>query len=130
MPERLPTATLSLMLRAASYSNLLTAGTLLSCISKLFEIVVNSRLYAWADENRTLRDEQGGFRSDRRCADQMFLLHEIVTERKEQRLPTYCAFIDVKKAYDSVWRDGLWQCLWDLQLDGKMYRMLRVMFGT
>ena len=29
-----------------------------------------------------------------------------------------------------MWRDGLWQSLWDLQLRGKMYRMLNSMFGT
>src|SRR5438477_278156 len=52
------------------------------------------------------------------------------TERKERKQPTYCAFIDCRKAYDSVWRDGLWQSLWDLQLRGKMYRMLNSMFGT
>jgi len=73
-----------------------------------------------AKEGSKLRDEQGGFRPDRRCADQMFLLHEIITERKERKQPTYCAFIDCRKAYDSVWRDGLWQSLWDLQLRGKI----------
>ena len=104
--------------------------TLLSSLSKLFEVVVNSRLYVWANRGSKLRDEQGGFRPDRRCSDQMFLLHEIIMERREKGEATYCAFIDVRKAYDSVWRTGLWQSLWDLDLKGKMYRMLRSMFGT
>src|SRR6202043_3787806 len=80
--------------------------TLLTSLSKLFEVVVNSRLYVWANGGNKLRDEQGGFRPDRRCSDQMFLLHEIITERREQGKATYCAFIDVRKAYDSVWRTG------------------------
>src|SRR5205814_1425757 len=38
--------------------------TLLSSVAKLFEVVVNTRLYAWAKEGSKLRDERGGFRPD------------------------------------------------------------------
>jgi len=104
--------------------------TLLPTMSKVFETVLNSRLSYWAESGHKLRDEQGGFRPDRRCADQMFLLHEIIASRRESTLATYCAFIDVRKAYDTVWRDGLWQSLWELDIRGKMYRMLSSMFGS
>lgn len=104
--------------------------TLLATMSKLFEIVLNSRLTRWAEGNHKLRDEQGGFRPNRRCTDQMFLLHEIIAARREEKLPTYCAFIDVRKAYDTVWRDGLWHSLWELDVRGKMYRMLKSMFAV
>lgn len=104
--------------------------TLLSAISKTFECVLNNRLYRWAEGEHKLRDEQGGFRPKRRAADQMFLLREITAARRERGLATFCAFIDVRKAYDTVWRDGLWQSLWDLQARGKMHRMLRAMFSS
>ena len=39
-----------------------------------------------------------------------------------------CAFIDVRKAYDRVWRDGLWKRLWDAGVRGKMWRVLRAMY--
>jgi hypothetical protein len=104
--------------------------TLLSTISKVFENVINRRLYAWAEGEHKLRDEQGGFRPDRRCVDQMFLLHEVVAMRRESNLATFCAFIDVKKAYDTVWRDGLWRSLRDMDLQGKMHRMLVAMFKS
>ena len=41
---------------------------------------------------------------------------------------TYCAFIDVKKAYDRVWRDGLWKRLFDVGVNGKMWRVVKEMY--
>ena len=41
--------------------------------------------------------------------DQIFALRQIVEKRWEYALPMYCAFMDLEKAYDSVWRDGMWQ---------------------
>ena len=34
-------------------------------------------------------------------------------------------FIDVRKAYDRVWRDGLWKALWQKGVRGRMWRVLR-----
>ena len=31
---------------------------------------------------------------------------------------TYAFFLDVQKAYDTVWRDGLWLKLWDTGVKG------------
>ena len=41
--------------------------------------------------------------------DQIFALRQIVEKRWEFALPIYCAFMDLEKAYDSVWREGMWQ---------------------
>ena len=38
---------------------------------------------------------------------------------------TNALFLDVKKAYDTVWRDGLWVKLWDLGVRGKMWRVIK-----
>ena len=102
--------------------------TLLSIASKLFEVLLNSRLTEWAEANRVLCDEQGGFRTKRGCADQLFILKEVWSSRREQRLPTYAAFLDVKSAYDRVWRDGLWHQLYQCGVRGKAWRMIRAMY--
>ena len=41
--------------------------------------------------------------------DQIFALRQMVEKRWEYALPIYCAFMDLEKAYDSVWRHGMWQ---------------------
>ncbi|MEP5445307.1 hypothetical protein, partial [Ekhidna sp.] len=40
---------------------------------------------------------------------------------------TYCFFLDVQKAYDTVWRNGLWKKLWEIGIRGKMWRMMKKM---
>ena len=32
---------------------------------------------------------------------------------------THAFFLDVNKAYDTVWRDGLWLKLWEMGVRGK-----------
>jgi hypothetical protein len=81
--------------------------TLTNSISKLFELLLLARLTAWSDKMQLLAEEQGGFRAGRSTMDQIFTLHEILASRKEHRVKTYLAFLDARRAYDRVWRDGL-----------------------
>jgi hypothetical protein len=103
--------------------------TLLSIVSKLFELLMNIRFTEWSEKNRALRDEQGGFRTKRGCADQLFVLKEVWSSRRELKLPTYAAFLDVKAAYDRVWRTGLWHELYQCGIRGKAWRMVRAMYA-
>ena len=32
---------------------------------------------------------------------------------------TYALFLDIQKAYDSVWHDGLWYKLWGMGVKGR-----------
>ena len=43
---------------------------------------------------------------------------------------TYAFFLDVCKAYDSVWSDGLWIKLWDMGVKGRMWRVIKDMYGS
>ena len=76
-----------------------------------------------------LDEEQGGFQQGRGCTDQIYSLHTVVAERKGRGVDSYMCFIDVKKAYDRIWRNGLWMCLADNGAKGKMWRVLRAMYS-
>jgi hypothetical protein len=73
-------------------------------MSKLFGSVVNARLQAFSEATGSISDEQGGFRPARGTPDQILILREILSSRKELGLPTYATYVDAKKAYDTVWR--------------------------
>jgi hypothetical protein len=104
--------------------------TLLSVVYKLLSSILNSRLSAFCEREEKLAEEQGGFRPGRGCADQVFNLFSIVGDRLRQGKPTLLCFIDIKKAYDRVWRDGLWVRLADCGVKGKMWRIIRMMYSS
>ena len=58
-----------------------------------------------------ISEGQAGFRPNRSCVDHVYTPGEIIHGRKDAGLPRYCFFLDVLKAYDTVWRKGLWKKL-------------------
>jgi endonuclease/exonuclease/phosphatase family metal-dependent hydrolase len=82
--------------------------TLTSTIGKLFEVILGKRLWELAEREMLLAEEQGGFRSKRSTIDMCYTLHELLQRHVRGKEAVYVAFVDVKKAYDTVWRLGLW----------------------
>ena len=41
---------------------------------------------------------------------------------------TYAFFLDIQKAYNTVWHDGLWYKLWDMSVKGRMWRVIKKMY--
>ena len=104
---------------------------MMSVIAKLFEKVLDTRLREWSERVGMLSDLQGGFRKARGTVDQMFILNEVIAMRwREARLPLFLTFIDVRKAYDRVWRPGLWYKLRQAGVTGRMLDMLREMYRS
>jgi hypothetical protein len=102
--------------------------SLVAVITKIFEAIMNNRLRRWSNDKRVISDLQGGFRRGRETLDQMLILNEMVGDRDERKLATYLCFVDVRKAYDRVWRPGLWKKLFDMGVTGRTLRMLQAMF--
>ena len=103
--------------------------TLLSIVGKVYNRVLGNRLMSFAERGRLgIVEEQGGFRPERGTEDQIFILTELLRARADRT--TYTAFIDVKKAYDTVWRNGLWKRLWDEGVRGKMWRVIKDMYSV
>lgn len=103
--------------------------TLLAVIGKLFGLVINQRLLDWSEQTRMIVDEQGGFRPFRGTPDQIFLFRETLAFRKEHGLPTFALFVDVRKAYDTVWRESAYVDMHKAGLNGKLWRQLQAMHG-
>ena len=72
-----------------------------------------------------MKGMQGGFRLGRSCIDNIFCLNELIQGRIKEGISTYIFFLDFKKAYDTVWRDGLWYKMWGMDIKGKMRRVVR-----
>ena len=80
------------------------------------------------DANDNLHEGQGGFRRGRSCIDDVFSLNDLIQGCIKENKATYAFFVDVKKAYDMVWRNGLWVKMWEMGIRGKIWRTVRSLY--
>ena len=76
---------------------------LLSIVGKVYAAVLNQRLLHWCERSRIFGEEQGGFRPNRSTADHVFVLSEIVKERKTRGLERHMTL-----CLTSVCGSGCW----------------------
>ena len=101
---------------------------IVSVLAKAFEKILDKRLRQWAERVGMLSDLQGGFREFRSTLDQMFILMELIAHTREQQQSLYLTFIDVRKAYDRVWRQGLWYKMEKKGIPPRMRLMMQRMY--
>ena len=81
--------------------------SLLDTIGKSFERIPLARILQEVSEHGVFRDEQFGFRPKRSTSLQLARHVERVTRNFGERRLTGAIFLDVPKALDTVWVDGL-----------------------
>ena len=109
---------------------------LMSCLGKLFAILVNTRLYTWAEKNSKISKWQGGFRRRMGCDTQCFrLMASIMKQFSRSRGymnklqgRVFACFVDFKKAYDSVNHVLLWKKLMETGISAKILNLLQQMY--
>ena len=85
-----------------------------SCLSKLFCKIMYSRLQAYLEEYDIINVCQIGVRPKSRTSDHILVLTSIINKFISKKKYLFTCFIDLKKAFDTVWRDGMF-------LKSKMY---------
>ena len=93
--------------------------SLTSCVSKLFEHLILSRLTFHLESNHLLSSCQAGFRSGRSSLDQILTLSQSIWDGFQKKKPpdrTILASVDFSKAFDSVWHSALFHKLLSLKL--------------
>ena len=102
--------------------------TILSCFGKLFTSILNARLNKFLDAHNILEENQAGFRAGYSTMDHIFVLHALTEIAKTQKKKLFCSFIDFSKAFDSVWRVGLWKKLLASNINGKCFQIIFNMY--
>ncbi len=101
--------------------------TLLSCTSKLFTACINKRLSIYV-EDQILGEEQAGFRGGYSTIDHTFVLQLVIELYQSVHKRVYCAFIDYRKAFDSIDRTLLWKKLLLYGINGKVFDVIRNLY--
>ncbi|XP_062538281.1 uncharacterized protein LOC134206570 [Armigeres subalbatus] len=81
--------------------------SLLSGLSKLFEKAIHHRLLESAENLNILLEEQFGFRRGRSTVHQLTRVTNVLRRNKFVSKTSAMALLDVEKAFDNVWHDGL-----------------------
>ena len=88
--------------------------SLTSCISKLFERIILSRLLFFLESNSILSPRQVGFHTGRSTLDQILFLSQSISDGFNKPRPgsqMILSTINFSKAFDSVWHPALFQKL-------------------
>ena len=105
--------------------------TILNCFGKLFTTILSNRLNSYLDNMSILCEEQaGGFRKHYSTTDHIFNLKCLIDMYLRCNKTLFCAFIDYRKAFDSVDRCALWHTLLQYCIDGKMLKIIHNMYES
>ena len=99
--------------------------SLLSIVGKIMERMVTSRLYRFAERRGILPTYQSGFRQKHSTLDHLVTIQHEAHAAFSRRESLILALLDVRKAYDSVWRAGLYDRLRAVGVDGRMLNWIR-----
>ena len=92
--------------------------------------MLDSRLRKWLENNNVLSECQFGFRNKKSTTDCIFvlisLINRVVYQKKRQLC---CAFVDFKKAFDLVYRNGILYKLLLNNVSSKFVTMIQSIYS-
>ena len=102
-----------------------------SCLGKLYSYVLLNRLELHIKEHDLIKNNQIGFMKGKQPADHMFVLKSLVdniVKYKKKRM--YAAFVDFKKAYDTINRGKLFLKLRQAKVGDTFLNSLKSMYSS
>ena len=98
--------------------------TILSNFNKLFEALIWNRIKGWWEDNAFVSRLQGACRSGVLCVHTAMTLQETIGHTSENNDKIYVLYLDVAKAFESIWINGLFYQLLNIGLKGKTLPLL------
>jgi len=74
-----------------------------------------------------ISDAQAGGKEKRSTTDHLLILKEIAREQRRRKKPLYIVFLDVTKAFDKAWLDGIMYAMHQNGLTGPLWNIVRKM---
>ena len=98
---------------------------LTSCICKIMEKMINTRLVWFLENNNCLSSVQLGFRKNRSTLDPLLRLSNHIQQGFAKHCQTIGVFFDLEKAYDTTCRSGVLNELFNCGVRGNMLQFLK-----
>ena len=98
-------------------------------LCRLYAAILNQRIVSWSEDSGLRAPCQAGFRPRMSTEHQLFALRHLIDRSKFQKQPLFTAFVDLKKAYDSVQHPLLWASLQRKGVHGKMLAAIQSLYA-
>ena len=100
--------------------------SLLPCFGKIFEKIVFNKIYHFLLEENLLNPNQSGFRLADSCINQLPAIKHEIFEAFDcnSSLEVSSVFIDISKAFDKVWHEGLLYKLKSMGISEELFKLL------
>ena len=100
--------------------------SLLPIFSKIFERLIFNSLYNYLISNNLLSTHQSGFKPGDSCTNQLLSITHLINSSfdNHESLEVRGVFLDMSKAFDRVWHEGLIYKLKTLGITGKFLMLL------
>ena len=103
--------------------------SLLSCIGKLAERLVQNRLQHWLERSGRISPNQAGFRRGHSTVDQLTRITQTIFDgfERQKHHRAILVLLDYAQAYDRVWRNGLFAKMARIGIPGCATRWVRAL---
>ena len=81
--------------------------SLLPIYSKIFELIIYDNMLKYFLDNNLVTPKQSGFRPGDSCINQLLSITHYIFTSFDKGLEVRGVFLDISKAFDTVWHDGL-----------------------
>ena len=98
--------------------------SLLSCLGKIFERIINSRISQHLEQKNLLSPSQSGFRKGRMTTEQLFRLSEDAHNSLKKKGITAALLLDAEAAFDQAWHDAIRYKVEKLGLPTRLVRLI------
>ena len=102
-----------------------------SSLGKFFCSILNNRLMHFSKSKNLLHPSQIGFIPGNRTSDHIFTLktlHDKYINQNNEKI--FACFVDFKKAFDSVWHEGLYLKLLESGVGGRFYDLIKDLYSN
>ena len=101
-------------------------NSLLPIFGIILEKVIFDRIYGFLLEENLLNPSQSGFRPSDSCINQILAITHEIFEAFDcnPSLEVWAVCLDISKAFDKVWHEGLLYKLKSMGISGELYNLL------
>ena len=99
-------------------------------LCKVYEMILLNRLKAFAKQRGFFPEMQFGFQEGVGCIEASFVILETFNHMLERGSKVFSCFLDVRKASDTVWIDGLlFKLFTELGVGGRMWLTIKDLYA-